>query len=176
MGVEEGVEALARRSVAEDDVGERGAVQDAVSHDRGPDSSDFEQPVALGRHDLTGDDVGVDDESAEVAEDAGDLTLSSADAAGQPNAHGEAYSLGGGSGSTFDGRHDPAGLFLDRVFLDLLGRHVGHVLDRGGDPPRRVVDRQEGYLDLLGATKAADASNSPLGTIARMPGMTSTSR
>ena len=82
MGVEQRVEALSRRGVAKDDVGERGPVQDAVSHDRGPDSSDFEQPVALGGHDLTGDDVGVDDESAEVAEDAGDLTLPSPDAAG----------------------------------------------------------------------------------------------
>src|SRR5579871_6564180 len=47
------------------------------------------------------------------------------------------------------GRRLAAALFLDRVQFDLFGRHVGDVLDRGGNATRRVVDRQQRHLDLL---------------------------
>ncbi len=86
--MEQGVETFARRRIVEHDLGERRPVERAVAHDLRPDVRDPQQSVAVRRHDLTRDGVGVDHEGAEFGEERRNLTLSRPDAAGQTNAHG----------------------------------------------------------------------------------------
>ncbi len=76
------IEPVARGGVVKDDVRERGSVQHAVSHDLRPDSRDGQESIALRSYHLTRNGVGIDDESAEFAQDRGDGALPCSDAAG----------------------------------------------------------------------------------------------
>jgi hypothetical protein len=139
VGMENRVQTRPRRGIAKHDIRKRGAVEHAAAYGLGENAGDLHEAVTVRGNGFACERVGIDDKGSEFFEDFCGLALSRADATRQTDARTRNL-LGRRFGcERFDRKRVDVDL-LDGVLLDLFRRNVGDVLDRCGDPARRVVD------------------------------------
>ncbi len=101
FGVHDRIESFALRRIVKDDLGHRGPIECAVTHNLWPTCRNHGQARCTRRNRLAREFVGIDQQCAEFGEDRSDLTLTTTDTTRKSNAHACINDEGAGNSRAF---------------------------------------------------------------------------